>query len=280
MRIRAACLAAALAAAAGASAGGPPPAKVALAACVVQDNPPFSLAGSERPGIDAEAARLIAGELGRELRLQWVQVPARGGFGRALKDSVQNGTCDLFMGVPTTGEMRGELAGRHLHITRPYLAVGYLIVSAPGSVPATLADARRARRLGASTATPADLVLHREQYNRIPYGNNRDLLDALVRHEIDLALAWTPAIAELGSGTSPVQVVVAAEQLADPMLRTPLAIATRASEPDTSHAVDQAVERLQAQGRFAQLAQRYGLPYLATELATEPAPELAPEPPR
>ncbi|MBC7860757.1 MAG: transporter substrate-binding domain-containing protein [Burkholderiaceae bacterium] len=117
-----------------------------LSACLIEDNPPFSRLAAEPAGIDVEAAQLIAQKLGRTLRIVWVQVPARGGFGKALKESIQSGKCDVFAGIPAGTEMAGELRQRQLAGTRPYLGVGYLLVSAPGSRPAGMADARRARR--------------------------------------------------------------------------------------------------------------------------------------
>ncbi len=255
---------ASLAAAGSAAASDRPPG--ALTACVVGDNPPFSSASAEgRGGIDVDVAQLIAQQIGRELRLQWVRVPARGGIGRALKESIQSGTCDVFLGVPDAQEMATELREHHLASTRPYLAVGYLLVSPPGSKPATIREARRVKRLGASTATPADLFLYKEHFNRVPYGNNRDLLVALCNGEIDMALAWSPAIATLRADGSGAQVVIASEQPDDRILRTGLAIATRLDDSEMTRQIDLAIQRLQADGSFAKLADLHGLPYMAPQ---------------
>jgi len=254
---------ASLAAAGSAAASDRPPG--ALTACVVGDNPPFSSASAEGRGIDVDVAQLIAQQLGRELHLQWVRVPARGGIGRALKESIQSGTCDVFLGIPDAQEMATELRERHLASTRAYLAVGYLLVSPPGSKPATIREARRVKRLGASTATPADLFLYKEHFNRVPYGNNRDLLVALCNGEIDMALAWSPGIATLRADGSGAQVVIASEQPDDRSLRTGLAIATRLADSEMTRQIDLAIQRLQADGSFANLADRHGLPYMAPQ---------------
>jgi len=236
----------------------------ALSACLIEDNPPFSALAADTVGIDVEAAQLIAQKLGRPLRMVWVQVPARGGFGKALKESIQSGKCDFFAGVPAGKEMADELRQHKLVSTRPYLGVGYLLVSPPGSRPAGMADAKRARRVGAASATPADLFLHKENLHRIPYPNNRDLLAALRGGALDLALVWTPALAAdpLRQSGAP---VAAAEQPADPDLRTGLAFATRATDAALMREIDAAIVQLQQERQWSALAGRYGLPTMALD---------------
>lgn len=237
----------------------------ALSACLIEDNPPFSGLGADTDGIDVEAARLIAQKLGRPLRVVWVQVPARGGFGKAMKESIQSGKCDVFAGVPAGKEMADELRQRKLVSTRPYLGVGYLLVSPPGARPASMADAKRARRVGAASATPADLFLHKENLHRIPYANNRDLLAALRGGALDMALVWTPALAADPLRQSGAALVAAAEQPADPDLRTGLAFATRATDAALMREIDAAIVQLQQERQWRALAGRYGLPTMALD---------------
>lgn len=230
-----------------------------LSACLIEDNPPFSRLAGDPAGIDVEAAQLIAQKLGRTLRLVWVQVPARGGFGKALKESIQSGKCDVFAGIPEGAEMAGELRQRQLAGTRPYLSVGYLLVSPPGSRPAGMAEAKRARRIGAASATPADLFLHKENLHRIPYANNQALLTALRGGALDMALAWTPALAADPLRQS-AALVAAAEQPADPDLRTGLLMATRSADAALLREIDGAIGQLQQERQWSALAGRHGLP--------------------
>ena len=155
---------------------------MAFTACMDNDDPPFSAASSPDRGVDVEIAQAIAARMGRPLRLVWVQVSVRGGLGKALKQTIEAGQCDAYFSIPSGVDMALELSERRLVATRPYLTVGYLFVSAPGSKPVTAADVRSARRVGAVTATPADLHLHEQQFNRRPYANNPALIAALQRH--------------------------------------------------------------------------------------------------
>lgn len=217
-----------------------------LAVCVDADNPPFS--SPEAGGIDVDIARALAERLQRELALRWVQVPARGGLGKALRASIQAGQCELFMGLPDEAEMTRELAERKLQASRPYLAIGYLLVSAAGA---------SGTRIGAVTATPADLYLHRQKLDRVPYGNNRALIDALRAGDLHRALLWTPAIARYLQGVKAPPLRVEAAQPKDASLRTGLVIAVRGDALLAE--VDRALDALATAGRLAAIAEAHAL---------------------
>lgn len=229
-----------------------------LTACLDADNPPFSSRAEGGQGIDVDVAQAIAERLERKLSIQWIQVPARGGLGKALKQSIQAGACNLFLGLPVSGEAHEELGARGLAASRPYRATGYVLV-AGGAQIRSLRDTRQARRIGAVTATPADLFLYREGLPRVPYPNNPELLRAVRNHEVDAALVWAPALAR---GRD------AALQVADrpdhPDLLTRFVIATRQDDPALGEAVDRAIGQLDGDGQLDAIAARHGLPAPAT----------------
>lgn len=250
-------LAALAAAAATADAGTGAPAS--LKVCVDADDPPFSSAETPERGIDVEVAQALAQQLGRPLGLVWVEVPHRGGLGKALRQTLVAGQCDAYLGIPQGPDMARELAERKLVASAPYLMLGYVIVAAPGHAPPTLAALRRARKIGAVTATPADLYLHRKQLPRAPYAGSAALLAALKAGEVDLALIWSPALAgEAGAG-----VVRGTDALDDADLYTGLTVAARGGDAELSKDLAAAVDALRAEGRFDAIAQRHHLPRMA-----------------
>lgn len=230
---------------------------MAFTACVDNDDPPFSAASSPDRGVDVEIAQAIAGRVGRPLRLVWVQVPVRGGLEKALKQTIEAGQCDAYFGIPSGADMALELSEHRLVATRPYLTVGYLFVSAPGSKPATAADVRRARRVGAVTATPADLHLHEQQFNRRPYANNPALIAALQAGEIDIGLIWSPALAADAARSA--GLVPAIDPPGDLTLRTGLTVAMRRADAAMTKAVEAAVDGLRTEGVFERIAAQYNL---------------------
>ena len=241
--VLAVALLAAAAATPAAETGDPAP----LRMCVDADDPPFSTAATPERGIDVEVAQALAQQLGRPLRLVWVEVPNRGGLGKALRQTLVAGQCDAYLGIPQGADVARELA------------LGYVLVAPPGSVPPTLATLRRARKVGAVTATPADLYLHRKQLPRAPYAGNAALMAALKAREMDLALVWSPALAgEAGAG-----VVRGTDALDDADLYTGLTVATRGGDAELSKDLAAAVDTLRAEGRFDAIAQRHHLPRTA-----------------
>ncbi|MGB7988247.1 MAG: transporter substrate-binding domain-containing protein [Candidatus Methylophosphatis roskildensis] len=232
-----------------------------LSVCLDADNPPFSSSSAGGGGFDADLARVIARKLQREVDFVWVKIPARGGLGKALNESIQAGRCDLYVGLPVGEETDSDLAGRLLTRTRPYVALGYVLVSPPGTTPMSVSQARRARRVGAVTATPADLYLYKEKFDRVPCGNNRELVAAVRAGGVQAALIWGPALAAVrGDGAD--AIVMAREQPADSLLRTNMVIAVRISDRELASSVDAAVAQLIADGEMRAMTSRYGLPWL------------------
>lgn len=227
-----------------------------LNVCVDGDDPPFSSAATPERGIDVDVALALAQQLGRPLKLVWVQVPNRGGLGRALRQTLAAGQCDAYLGVPQDPDVARELAERKLVASGPYLTLGYVLVAKPGSAPPMAATLRRARKIGAASATPADLYLHRMQLPRSPYPGSAALINGLKAGEIDLALVWSPALV----GDAAAGLVRAAESLDDADLYTGLTVATRAADAALSKDIAATVDALRTDGRFDAIAQRNGLP--------------------
>lgn len=237
-------------------------ARTQLVACADEENPPFS-SRAENGGIDVDVAQAIAQSLGRTLSLRWVLIPARGGLGKALRQTIQAGECDLFLGLPENVGADDELGGRPLVASPVYLTTGYLMVSA-GKHVHNLQDAKNAHRVGAVTATPADLYLYKQNFHRVPYGNNPDLLRALHAGEVDAALVWAPAIARArGTPLAPGAGAILAEQPKDPELQTRFVIATPKQDEQLGRQVSDAIEKLAADGTLKAIAAKHGLPMAA-----------------
>jgi ABC-type amino acid transport substrate-binding protein len=126
-----------------------------------------------------------------------------------------------------------------------------------------LAAARKVSRIGAVTATPADLYLHKEKFHRVPYGNNGELVQAIQSREIDAALIWSPAFGALRSTDQGVQPVIAKEQSPDRMLRTNLLIAVGTTQTALVQEVNAALEQMREDGSLRSTAEEQGLAWLA-----------------
>lgn len=229
-----------------------------LVACLSDDNAPFSATNSG--GIDAEVSRGIGEILHRSVRLSWITIPERGGLGKALRQAMKPGNCDLFFGIPVNGTANEDVIEQHLETSEPYVSTGYALVAAKGSNVRTLDDARRAQRVGVVTATPADMYLHKQGFNRIPYGNNRELLSALSEGAVNAAVLWLPALANAEQrGFALWPNAIRDERLPSPELETRFVIAIRSGETGLKAELNAALARLRSDGSLASILHRHGI---------------------
>jgi mxaJ protein len=87
-----------------------------LRVCADPDNLPLS--NAQGGGFENRIARLVADEMGAELRYEWL--PLRRGF---VRKTIDAGLCDVFIGVPKD-------FGRVM-VTRPYYRSSYVFVDGP-----------------------------------------------------------------------------------------------------------------------------------------------------
>ncbi|MDP3872276.1 MAG: transporter substrate-binding domain-containing protein [Methyloversatilis sp.] len=234
------------------SAGGAP---AALGVCVVEQNPPFSSRTLAPAGVDVEVAQAIAARLGRAVHWQWITLQERGGLGRALKESVQAGSCELFAGMPVTEGSDDDLSTRGLLSSQPYVSVGYVLLTPSASAIGSMAGVG-AQKIGAVTATPADLYLLAGGFNRSPFSGSSALLDALAKGQIGAGLLWAGRVA----GDALPAGVVVREALQAPALQTRFVMVSKRSDTALTGAVDAALGALQADGTLDAIATRNGLP--------------------
>lgn len=226
-----------------------------LTACVVDGNEPFSSSSGGARGLDVEVVQALATKLGREPKLNWIVVPSRGGMGRALKQSIQAGACELFVGLPETEGGGEDLAERGLVASTPYVSVGYVLVAPTAGKVKSLSDLGKAK-VGAVTATPADLHLLAGGYNRTPYGSVSQMLEAVTRGELGGALVWSGRLAETPLPAS----LRLAQVLRDPALTTRFVIAWRRADAALGSELDALLGAFAVDGTLDALARKAGFP--------------------
>lgn len=231
-----------------------------FAACFDPANPPFSDERDANGGIDVQVAEGIAKSLSRRLSTVWVQVPNRGGLDKALKQTLLAGKCEAFFGMPLGDDTKAELGERGMAVSSAYVQGRYLLMADPRRAGDGIKLLRNASRVGALTATPADLYLHKESLKRVPYGSNKELLAALLNREVDAAFVWSPAVARARSdGVAIAPEMIVSMQPADPLLATRFVIVTRQGDVQLRNEIDTAIAAMRASGELAAIMERNGL---------------------
>jgi mxaJ protein len=167
----------------------------ALRVCSDPNNLPFS--DKLERGFENAIARVLARELGAELEYAWW--PARRGF---LRQTLNARRCDIVMGLPSGHESALT--------TRPLYRSSYVFVYGPKAPHATAVEAPELRetRIGVpivgdgANPPPVDALVRQGLVHNLHgysvYGDHRDesppseLVRAVSRGDVDLAVAWGP----------------------------------------------------------------------------------------
>lgn len=227
-----------------------------LRICVDPDNPPLSLnrVGAP-PGFDVEIGQAIAERLDLHPRLIWVDTTYGG---RALRRSLLAGQCDLFMGLPV--DPAAETIGA-LTVTAPYYSTGYRLVGTQDrSKDSSMATDVRKLRVGVERQSGAHMRLEQIGSHLVVYGNQREVLDAVARGEVDAGAVWLPDVDRLLQGRM-LAMHALGNAAPDRSLRWNVAIGVRRANADLRAAVSQAVSDLLSEGRIKAIFDRYAVPF-------------------
>lgn len=237
-----------------------------LRICADPNNLPYS--NEQQQGFENKLAGIIAADLGVQPEYTWF--PQRGAF---FRKTLNAGLCDVVMGVPV--DMQS------LAVTRPYYRSGYFFVSRESRIPAlhSLEDPRlRQLRIGVQNLGDSDRSLPPVQLltsrgiveNLVSYsifGNLEeanpasDLIRAVERDEVDVAVAWGPVAGYFARDSKvPLRVDAIDGDPAYPLL--PLAfdigIGVRRGEDELKQRLDAELERRRTE--IDDLLRSYGMP--------------------
>jgi polar amino acid transport system substrate-binding protein len=224
-----------------------------LRICVDPDNPPLSLnrVGAQ-PGLDVEIGQAIAERLDLRPRLVWVDTTYGG---KALRRSLLADRCDVFMGLPVDAAAG---TGDALAFSAPYYSTGYSLIHAQDR--STVRTDLRTERIGVERQSGAHMRLEQIGSHLVVYGNQREVLDAVARGEVDAGAVWLPDVNRLLRGRALAS--EAGEHAApEQQLRWNIAIGVRRADSDLRAAVSRAVDGLLAEGRIEAIFDRYAVPF-------------------
>jgi mxaJ protein len=241
-------------------------ARPVLRVCADPNNLPFS--NRREQGFENKLARLIADDLGRSVSYTWA--PQRRGF---LRNTLNANACDVVMGVPVKLES--------LATTQPYYRSGYVLVSAPHvPVLSSLASPQLHQLrigvplVGDDGANPPPLFalaahgLLSNLRGYSVYGDYRDdsppaqLLRALRRGEIDVAIAWGPLAGYYARGAPTLRYAFIPESEAPPGLTFSFEIALGVRQSDKILLSELDAVLLRRRREISALLASYGVPRL------------------
>jgi polar amino acid transport system substrate-binding protein len=234
-----------------------------LTVCVDAYNFPASIKDADPPGYDIEILRTIAKRAKLQLDYVYPDTGTRGGLGRALRSSISQHKCSLFMGLGVGPDSVEEMQEKQLVFTRPYMSVGFvLVVQGPAEGKTRINDFHGAK-LGVAMSTPADAYLFDNHFDRSLFFRDRTLLKALNAGEINAALVWSSDLAYVRRDfPNGVKFHPVAGYLPEPALRWDMAIAVPADDPSLKRFLDDQIGELLKTGEIQKIVEGYGIPFL------------------
>jgi polar amino acid transport system substrate-binding protein len=213
---------------------------------------PFASKRGDTPGFQVELGEAIAGQLGVSLARQWVITAIQ--FRRA--------DCDIVMDAIADREAQSETG---LRLSKPYYRSGVVLAvrdgdrGGGGARIASLHDLEGQGRVGVQVGSVASMVLNQRGLDTSPFFFEDDMLEALLHREI-VAAVVSPATAgyfNLTHADRVVRLIAAAD--ADPALSWNVAIGMIKPDARLRQAVDEALDKLSADGTIARIYARYGI---------------------
>lgn len=153
--------------------------------CADPDNLPFSSTNTTTPGFYIELGRSVAEVLGRPFEPVWVPTYYAK---RMVRRTLLADQCDAFAGLPDDASFMGP----RVIFSRPILRLGYALVTAPGAMPATLAELSGKRVAVQFSTPPQDLLASRSDITAVTTLSPEEAMQALTSGRADIAFIWGP----------------------------------------------------------------------------------------
>jgi ABC-type amino acid transport substrate-binding protein len=220
---------------------------------------------AEPPGFDIEIMREVAKRSGWRFETYWTDTGTRGGLGRALRQSIIQGSCDVFLGL-AIGGTDDEIEEKKMAYTHPYIGLGYvLVVQGQAAGVKTLDDVKQKKvKVAVSMSTPMDDYLFTQEVPRELFLGNRRIVEALEGGKVDAAMVWLTTLAEVvrdrgAKGDTKFSIAEGFTPL--PGLRWNGAFAVMARDKEFKKHLDTMIETMIKEGRIKTIVESYGIPY-------------------
>jgi len=214
--------------------------------CAHPNSLPFASKSGDPPGFQIELGNALARELGVSLRLDWT----------ITQYQMRSAGCDLVLDIIADREAQGET---NLKISKPYYRTGVALAVLPGSRLTSFKSLDEHSKVGVLVGSMAAMTLGQRHVPTSTFGFEVDSLEALANREIDAA-AVTPTVASYFNLTHPEHAVRILElDDHDPNLSWNVAVGMVRPDDRLKTTVDDALERLAADGTIGRIYGRYGI---------------------
>jgi polar amino acid transport system substrate-binding protein len=229
-----------------------------LSVCLPANSLPFSSRRDDPPGFEVELARELALQLGVGLQTDWVISPIQ----------AARAQCDLLLDAIADPEVQGE---SHLALSKPYYRSGVTLVIPQHSKVTSFDDLDGKSKVAVQTGSIVAMVLGHRHVGLSTFAFEDEMLQALQDNEVTAA-AVSPLSAAYFNHLhpdAPFKILPLDDN--DPRLAWNVAVGMRRPDNTLRAAINNALDRLNADGTLARIYGRYGI-----KLA-QPAKDMSPQ---
>jgi polar amino acid transport system substrate-binding protein len=217
-----------------------------LGLCAHPNSLPFASKAGNPPGFQIELGKALARELGVSFRPDWI----------ITQYQMRSAGCDIVLDVIADREAQGET---NLKISKPYYRTGVALAVLPTSQLTSFKSLDERTKVGVLVGSIAAMTLGQRHVPTSTFGFEVDSLEALANREIDAA-AVTPTMASYFNETHPDKVVrILGFDDSEPNLSWNVAVGMVRPDDAFRNAVDEAVDRLSADGTIERIYHGYGV---------------------
>ncbi len=218
-----------------------------LMVCANPNALPFSSKNGDRRGFELELGEALAKELGVALEVGWVIFPMH----------VPRVDCDILFDSIVDRETAEDA---HLRLSRPYTVSGVAIALRPGIEDIKgFGDLKKGQRIGAIVGSLASVRLGKNGVPTIPFTFEDEMLEALGKGEIDVALAIPATIGYYNITHKDAPVTMVRDYESMPELRWEVAVGMRKADDALVTAVNAALDHMLAEGVVNGIYASYGI---------------------
>jgi polar amino acid transport system substrate-binding protein len=217
-----------------------------LGLCAHPNSLPFASKAGDPPGFQIELGRALARQLGVSLELDWIITIYQ----------LRSADCDILMDTIADREAQGET---NLRVSKPYYRTGVALAVPSDSKLTSFKDLNEHTKVGVQVGSMAAMVLSQRHVATSTFGFEADSLEAVANHEIDAA-AVTPTAAgyfNLTHAGNAVRILGPDESEAN--LTWNVGVGMVRPDEKLREAIDEALERLRADGTVDRIYGRYGI---------------------
>jgi polar amino acid transport system substrate-binding protein len=219
----------------------------AITLCAHANALPFSSRNGSQAGFQIELGRALAGQLGVELAVAWVVSP----------NQYRTADCDIILDTIINPDVQEQTRVR---VSKPYHRTG-VALAVPGGAAGidSFADLGTGRRVGVQVGSLAQMLLSQRGVQTVPFGFEDEIMDELSTGALAGA-AVSPAAIGYFNRMNPgkaVRLVHAYER--EPALSWNVGVGMRGSDNLLRQRIDEAIDRLLADGTIRTIYARYGI---------------------